>query len=375
MFSFIYDQDFSLKGEHNFLKPTFEAYESPERIRAIWRYLHSRGLFTRKDIQVLNPTEITKDHILQVHSPYLVQTVQNLSKMGQGEIGRWVKANSDTYSLALKSAGAVAKLLEVISGNPSRREGPFKKSNVGFALNRPPGHHASRDMTEGFCVFNNVAIAIQYLRDEYGFDDRVAIIDIDAHFGNGTSSLFYDDPDVLSISIHESSFLGVRGMPNEIGTGPGAGTNINYQVPFNTTNELWLHSLNVIEQIMAQFMPKFLIVSAGFDAHWTDPMANLLLTTKAYETFGRWINELSSKVCQGRIGFVLEGGYSLLILGQLVEALITPFLNDFIPTPYFDLFIDHEPSPEKKAQIQRLLTKQENNLQSLLEPYWLINLE
>lgn len=379
MFTLIHDKDFSFKGENPAPKPTYETYESPLRVRSIWEYLKSIGFLELANVQVTRPAIITENDVLRVHSPNLLQVVKNLTTQGRGEIGRWVVANPDTFSLAMKSAGAVVALLETITGANANHVGgqgapALKNSKSGFSFNRPPGHHAGRDSIEGLCVFNNTAIGVRYLREIHGFGGRIAIIDIDAHFGNGTSSLFYDDPDVLHFSVHESNFLGARGMPNEIGTGKGEGTNINFQVPVGATNEIWMRFMNICEQVVKQYEPSLIIVPTGLDAHWTDPMGNLKVNSTAYAEISRQLKALADETCGGRVGFVLEGGYSLIMLGRLVETLATPFLREsYTPRPPVDLHVEHRLHPEVERQMLRKVGRQEMELKHVLKPYWTID--
>ena len=367
MISFVHDKDFNFKGLNLAPKPSFATYESPERVRAIMDYLKSIRFLDRADISISPLKNLTQEDILRVHSPQHLQVVQNLSAYGGGEIGRWVEASHDTYQLALKSAGAAAKVLEIITDTVANLDADSTmaskqlSSKVAISLNRPPGHHARHDSTEGVCVFNNIALAIKNLRVNHQFMDKIAIIDIDAHFGNGTSSLFYDDPSVLHISLHESTFYGAQGMVNEYGAGKGMGTNINYRVPLGATDQIWLSGLPLIEQILRQFEPKILIVAMGFDGHWSDPLGNLKLTSQGYLDFAKWLKKVS-EICDGRVGFVLEGGYSLLMLGRLVETILTPFLDNYTPRPPIDLVPAQTISISDKERMLRQLLKQNQSI-------------
>ncbi|GAB4311061.1 MAG: class II histone deacetylase [Promethearchaeota archaeon] len=365
--TFVFDEEFSRLGESHAPKPSPEALESPLRVRAIWTYLQAIKLFERADIKTAPPALITEEDVLRVHSPYYLDQVKNVAAVGRGELGRGTPANPDLEKLATKSAGAAARAVEVASGHA---EG----SRVCFALGRPPGHKAHAQRAEGNCVFNNVAVALERLRATKNFDGRVAIVDFDCHFGAGTSSIYYEDPNVLHVDVHEWGPVGqaFRGSAGEIGAGPGEGTNVNYLVPNGATNEYYLRALDFCGQIIEQFRPKFIVVAMGFDAHWSDPAGNLRLDSIAYLRIGHWLSKLSSKVCGGRVAFVLEGGYSLLVLGRLVEMVLSPFLFNPKPPVPIDLHFRHNVEPAAEKAMRRMLDSQEKKLQEALAPWWKI---
>ncbi|MFX0102350.1 MAG: histone deacetylase [Candidatus Hodarchaeota archaeon] len=377
MFTLVHDKDFSYKGENPAPKPAYETYESPLRVRSIWEYLKSIDFLELPAVQVTQPAKITEKDVLRIHSSHYLQVVKNLAIQGRGNLGRWVLVNPDTLSLGMKSAGAAVALLQAISGEKredlDKGSAGLKESKAGFSLNRPPGHHAKHDSTEGLCVFNNIGIAVRYLQEVHDFKEKIAIIDIDSHFGNGTSSIFYKDPSVLHFSVHESSFLGAEGMANEIGEDKGEGTNINYQVPLGATNEIWLRFMGICEQVVKQFDPALIVVATGFDAHWTDPMGNIMVNSRAYAEFSTRLKKLADETCDGRVGFVLEGGYSLAMLGRLVETIAVPFLGEgYTPQPPIDVDIQHRLHPEKERQMLRKIGKSEMELKSNLKPFWTI---
>jgi acetoin utilization deacetylase AcuC-like enzyme len=370
MFGVVYSKKFGSKGKNPAPKPAFETYESPNRALSIFNYLNSINLLKKPEISLMEPINLEKRDILRVHSDYMIKVIENLSEFGSGDIGNLVKAYPDILELAYLSAGSVVQLLKTLIDE----EGKNKEITAGISINRPPGHHARRDTSEGLCLFNNIAIGIQYIRDVLKFSEKIAIIDIDAHFGNGTSSLFYEDPDVLHISLHESSFRGTIGMNNEIGAGKGIGTNINIRVPLGADDETWLSCLKVPEQLMNEFKPKIIIVAMGLDGHYSDPMGNLKLSSNAYMEFGKWIHNLQQKLPKTKVAFVLEGGYSQLILGRLIERVISPFLSHYTPQPPIDLLnLCYIPFDEKK-RMKILLDKQNFKLKTALKPYWDVKL-
>ncbi len=201
-----------------------------------------------------------------------------------------------------------------------------------FALVRPPGHHAEPVRARGFCLFNNVAVAAAHAQAELGCG-RVMILDWDAHHGNGTQDIFWADPDVLFIDIHRAApFYPGSGLIEEVGAGLGEGTTVNIPVPAGTGDRAYLAALDDIVAPAADwFRPDLILVSAGFDAHWMDLALNL-----SYEGFaamtGRML-QLSQKHCQGRLAFVLEGGYNLEALPQSVHAVLGVLAGATPPEP------------------------------------------
>ncbi len=371
MFYLCHDKDFGLMGRPDSPKPYFEAYESPDRAWTIWNYLKQQQIPSRKDVHKISPLLLTERDILRVHSPYLLKIVQNLTLHGKGEIGNTVLANEDTYPLAVKSAGAVVQLAKIAATNKVHNEPAASPFGGGFAINRPPGHHASTHVSDGLCVFNNIAIAITYLREVLDFHEPIAIIDIDEHFGNGLSNIFYEDPSVLYCSVHEGVLqLGEQGAYNEIGALDGLGTNINFQVPVGTFGPQWLISLSVFEPILRQFQPSLIFVAAGLDGHWADPLGNLSLCSSHYHTFARWLKSLSSDICDSRVIYALEGGYNLLMLGRLVETLIAPFLDDYSLPPALDEPCPHENNAGLNLYFLRQVQRMKKELCEILSPYW-----
>jgi acetoin utilization deacetylase AcuC-like enzyme len=205
-----------------------------------------------------------------------------------------------------------------------------RRAKNAFALVRPPGHHAGVYYALGFCLFNNVAIGASHLLNRLGLD-RILIIDIDAHHGNGTQEIFYGTDRVLYVSLHEDP----RGFPgtgfiDEIGEGKGLGYTVNVPLAFRTDNAVYQRALDeIVIPIAKQYQPEFMLISAGFDGHYTDPVGDLALSTKSYEeTFAKLV-ALANQLCKGRLVATLEGGYSLNILGKLVTSAISRMASTF----------------------------------------------
>src|SRR3954452_10017689 len=218
--------------------------------------------------------------------------------------GRAVALDADTftapesYDVALAAAGAA---VQVAQHAVDRRE-------AAFALVPPPGHHAERDRAMGFCLFNNVAIAAAAMLDR-GLD-RVAIVDIDVHHGNGTQSIFYDDPRVLYVSSHQFPFYPGTGAADEIGRGAGEGYTFNVPLEAGATDADYDRVYGVIAPVLEQFAPQLLLVSAGYDAHADDPLASMRMSADGYAAVMAHLKHAADDAACP-MALVTEGGYDL----------------------------------------------------------------
>jgi len=191
-----------------------------------------------------------------------------------------------------------------------------------FCAMRPPGHHALPDEAMGFCLFSTIAITARYLQQHHGLR-RIAIIDFDVHHGNGTQHFFYDDPDVFFVSMHQHPLWPGSGLPGERGKGTGQGATLNVQVAPMTPQADYLDAFQrTVLPAVSAHAPEFVLVSAGFDAHEADPLANLMLNEEGFARLGTWIRELAAAHAQGRVLSVLEGGYNLDALEASVAAYV-----------------------------------------------------
>jgi acetoin utilization deacetylase AcuC-like enzyme len=202
-----------------------------------------------------------------------------------------------------------------------------------FALVRPPGHHATPRHAKGFCLFNNIAIATRHALAEYKLE-RILIIDFDVHHGNGTQEAFYDNPRVMYISTHEYPFYPGTGSLEETGGGAAKGTNINIPLPAGCGDAEYL---KVFEQIIVpaarRFNPQLILVSAGYDTHWADPLAMMEVSVTGFGQMAGIIKGLADELCGGRLAFTLEGGYNLDALAASVKATFDVLLGNNFEDP------------------------------------------
>jgi len=222
-----------------------------------------------------------------------------------------------SYDCALASVNAALSAADaVISGS----------IESAFCAMRPPGHHALPNAAMGFCLFGNIAICARYLQEHHGMG-RIAIVDWDVHHGNGTQHIFYRDPSVLFISLHQHPLWPGSGMTDERGEGRGNGFTLNIPIPPGTSQEDYLSRFEgQVLPALAGFKPEFLLISAGFDAHRSDPLADLRLTEEGFARLTRWLKQVAAEYAGGRIISCLEGGYNLDALESSVAAHVSALM-------------------------------------------------
>lgn len=274
--------------------------ENPETKRRV-KNLLERSRFI-KALQQIEPRSATRQEIEMNHGSAYVDRIKKLSDAGGGDAGEHAIVGPDSYEIALLSAGGVITAVDAVMNDEVRN---------AYALTRPPGHHAEQDEGMGFCLFNNVAIAAQYVRKKYGLK-RILILDWDVHHGNGTESAFRFDSDVLFISIHqENIFPKDRGNITYTGEGDGNGYNVNIELPAGTGNDGYHYTFEqVIEPIVDQYQPEVIFISAGQDPSRFDPLGRMLVTAEGFYQMASKVKSLAEKHCEGRLIACHEGGYS-----------------------------------------------------------------
>jgi len=309
--------------------------ESYQRMSALMTALEGSGILP--DLAVLEPEPATVEQLRRVHTVDLIEYVQHKSEQGGGLLDQGdTYVTGETYRLALLAAGACAGAVDKIMAGDARN---------GFALIRPPGHHAETDRVSGFCIFNNAAAAARQAQVIHGAK-RVAIIDFDVHHGNGTQDIFFEDDSVLFISVHLFApyfYPGIGGM-HEIGVGRGRDFTLNVPLPPYVGDIGYRRVFDaLVGPRLELFQPEFLVVSAGFDAHWQDPLAMAGLSLTGYAGITRKLLGYADRFCEGRILFVLEGGYQLEVLSAGVINVFHALLGrDIIHDPFGPM-----PQPER----------------------------
>ena len=297
--------------------------ERAERLNAIIDGLERAGLWDSPSTPVRQPKPAKVGDVRAVHSAEYVELVRRLSA-SEIPIDGDTPTRKQTYELALLSAGGA------IEGARAAWRGEVQNS---FALVRPPGHHALRSAGGGFCYFNNIAIAIRKIQQEFGLK-RTLILDFDAHHGNGTQDIFFEDPEVFYISFHQSPLYTGTGRVDEIGVGEGEGFTANVpMLPESGDAEYRTAIEDVFVPLAEQFKPEFIAVSAGFDAHQRDPLTSLLLSSEMYGWMMGVVCDVAGRLCKHRVLVVLEGGYDLQALGESATYMVKAMQGERFDAP------------------------------------------
>jgi acetoin utilization deacetylase AcuC-like enzyme len=226
---------------------------------------------------------------------------------------------ADSLPTAELAAGGCLELADRIMDNTLAH---------GFALIRPPGHHAEPGRGMGFCIFNNIAVTARYLRRTYGVD-RILIVDFDAHHGNGTQEIFYESSEVLVISLHQRDIFPFTGLASEVGAGQGLGHNINIPVHAQFGDPEYTFLLGrLLQSVTEQYLPQFILVSAGYDGHCDETISGTRLSTQWYGLAATLLKQYADEVCGGRLLMILEGGYNPVSLAASVLATLDSLLAD-----------------------------------------------
>jgi acetoin utilization deacetylase AcuC-like enzyme len=273
--------------------------ERPERVETMRRALEGAGLWQQGPQVAAQPID---DGVLRsIHSADMLEAIQEY-----GELERDYDADTyltkQTWRLALQAAGGAAAIAAAVWNG---------EAQTGFALCRPPGHHATRTQPRGFCLLNNVALAAQNLIANHGAK-RVAILDMDVHHGNGTQDIFYEREDVVFCSTQQLPLWPGTGRLEERGAGRGLGFTANLPLPPLSGDGAFAAAYGeFFPALLDRFEPEMLLVSFGFDSHWKDPLANLLVSASGYAQAVSSLRDWAQKHCSGKIALVLEGGYDL----------------------------------------------------------------
>ncbi|XP_047334589.1 histone deacetylase 14, chloroplastic [Impatiens glandulifera] len=338
--------------------------ESHLRVPAIVKALEKMELTPKfrgaEIIQLQNFRPASVDDIASVHTTSYVSGLEKAMERASEQGIIFIEGSGPTYATAstfqesLIAAGAGISLVDsVVAASKISRDPP-----TGFALIRPPGHHAVPKGPMGFCVFGNVAIAARYAQRQHGLN-RVFIIDFDVHHGNGTNDAFYDDPNIFFLSTHQDGSYPGTGKFNEIGHGAGEGTTLNLPLPGGSGD---IAMRRVFDEVIApsaqRFKPDIILVSAGYDAHVLDPLASMQFTTGTYYNLASNIKQIAKELCGGRCVFFLEGGYNLDSLSASVSDTFLAFLGEPSMASAFDnpSILYEEPSARVKQAIQRIKT-------------------
>jgi acetoin utilization deacetylase AcuC-like enzyme len=300
--------------------------ERPERVEKLRQAITDLGAW---DVYPkLQPTQLSEEILHGIHSPTYLARLQEACQRGS-HLDADTYTTTASWNLAIRTAGGALSVASAVWN---------KKASRGFALTRPPGHHATQNRGMGFCLLNSVALAAEYLLQEQGAE-RLAIIDLDLHHGNGTQDIFWQREDVFYISTHQSPLYPGTGSLNEIGAGDGEGYTANFPLPPGTGDEGFDTIMETfILPLLSRYRAEMILVSFGFDPHWLDPLGHLQLSANGYGQLIKKLSGWADEYCQGRIALFLEGGYDLeagMACGQAVTSALLdqPWQDPLGPAP------------------------------------------
>jgi acetoin utilization deacetylase AcuC-like enzyme len=284
--------------------------ESPERLKAIYNMIDSDFSFPLENIQ---PRAADLDEIIWTHTLSLINRIKDTSGKDRVSLDPDTSTSALSYDTALLAVGGLLEACRAVM------EGKIQN---GFALIRPPGHHAEASQAMGFCLFNNVAVAADYLLKNFGLE-HILIIDWDLHHGNGTQHSFYSRNDVLYFSTHQFPFYPGTGHWGETGEGEGEGYTVNVPLYGGNGDSEFLYIFNnILSPIAAEFKPDFILVSAGFDISAADPLGGMNVSASGFGALALKLMDLAKNHSQDRMLFTLEGGYDLQGLKDGVKQVL-----------------------------------------------------
>jgi acetoin utilization deacetylase AcuC-like enzyme len=276
--------------------------ERPERLARTWRVLERAGVASK--LERLERREATRSELELVHAAALIDEIEAAcARRELAWVGPEARVGPDSWEPALLATGGLLAVVDSVLGG---------EVDNGVALIRPPGHHSTADTAMGFCLFNCVAIAARHAQRRPEID-RVAIVDWDVHHGNGTEAVFYDDPSVLFVSLHQDDLYPAgAGALEHTGDGAGEGYSVNVPLPAGTGDAGYLLAWDdVVAPRLAAFDPDLLLISAGQDPAAGDPLGRMSVTTEGFRALTARAREAAQSLCGGRLAITLEGGYSL----------------------------------------------------------------
>ncbi len=320
--------------------------ENPHRLEHIYSMLET---LEQSGFDYIRPRMATHEEIALNHDLSYIDSIAQTRGKPRVQLDGDTATSPKTYEAACMAVGGVLELVDAIQSS---------RVSSGFAFVRPPGHHAERSKAMGFCVFNNIAVAARYLEKEYGLKN-ILIVDFDLHHGNGTQHSFYKDKGVLYFSTHQYPYYPGTGWYEEIGTGEGTGFTINIPMSYGMGNEDYLWAFkDVLVPVAEAYMPDIILVSAGFDTYYNDPLGGMGVTEAGFAAMSRILLDMASKHCAGKILFVLEGGYDLKGLASSTRAIILELKGES-EYPY-----------EKKTEASAAIVQMTSAVKRLLMPYW-----
>ena len=322
--------------------------ESPERLVRIYGMLD--GWSPAKDILEVPTRKAEREELERIHTSHHIDTVANTANMESFHLDGDTPTSPRSYEAALVAAGSSIELVDYVLDG---------KISSGFALVRPPGHHAESDRAMGFCLFNNIAVAAAHARDAHDLE-RILIVDWDLHHGNGTQHSFYGDKKVLYSSTHQYPYYPGTGHYQETGQGEGQGYTVNFPLPPGQGDDEYLAIFQeIIEPLAARYKPQLVLVSAGYDTYIDDPLGHMNVTTDGYGKLTAVLKRIAQAHCNGKLVFFLEGGYNIDGLVQGVRRVLEVSMGKVDP----DI-------PDTATGLDQRFIGYLDMIKETLRPYW-----
>jgi acetoin utilization deacetylase AcuC-like enzyme len=285
--------------------------ETPERYHVVIDALQKDKKLWNELVKV-TPEKAPQGIVQAAHTKEHFKRVEGAFANGLDRLDADTVISMRSFDASLFAAGGAISAVDAVMRGEARN---------AFVAVRPPGHHATAEHAMGFCLFNNVAVAAKYAQSKYKEIDNIVIVDWDVHHGNGTQGIFYNDPSVFFFSMHQYPWYPGTGSRGETGHGRGLGTTLNVPTKANTLASVQKSTFeSAIEEIGSKMKPDLIFISAGFDAHLTDPLGQLQLEDPDFRSMTRTVMQWADEVCDGRVVSCLEGGYNLATLGETAKS-------------------------------------------------------
>jgi len=325
--------------------------ESPERLAAIYEMLNNPSMHWK--FMEIEPREATHKEIETIHTPSYVEYIASTAGQHSVFLDPDTATSPESYEIAKLAVGGVLNAVDSVIES---------KADNAFALVRPPGHHAEADSAAGFCIFNNIAIGAMHAILKHRLK-RILIVDWDLHHGNGTQHSFYDDPRILYFSTHQYPYYPGTGSLQEIGQGKGEGYTINVPLSGGAGDASFVKIFRKILQPAAlEFKPELVLLSAGFDTYFQDPLGSMRVTSEGFAALTRILLEIADSCCHGRLVAVLEGGYHIAGLTKSVKAVLEEMLNETHCSKEKFSSLEREADEDTNQIIKQVI--------SMINPYW-----
>jgi len=320
--------------------------ENPRRLHYIYEMLDT---IDKEGIIYSLPRRATHDEIALIHDESYINAIAATKNKPQRRLDPDTVTSPKTYDASCMAAGGVLELIDMVMRS---------QIDCGFALVRPPGHHAERARAMGFCIFNNIAIGARYLETKYDMK-RILIVDFDLHHGNGTQHSFYKDASVLYFSTHQYPYYPGTGWYEEVGDGEGKGFTVNVPLSYGMNDADYAYIFTeVLLPIADRYKPECVLVSAGFDNYYNDPLGGMSVTEAGFAMMTRMLLDIAEKHSGGKLICSLEGGYDLKGLTSSVKAVISELKR----TPLFKMDTQETPSDAVVRTVE--------SVKKVLTPYW-----